>query len=94
MRGRYREGFETPVPFQPGQAAVVEFPLQDVLHTFEAGHRVMIQVQSSWFPLFDRNPQTFVPNIFEATEADFVAATHRVFHAPDRASWIEVGRLR
>jgi hypothetical protein len=94
MRGRYRESFETPVPFVPGEPTVVEFPLQDVYHTFQPGHRVMIQIQSSWFPLFDRNPQTFVPNIFEAEADDFVKAVHRVWHAPGRASWVEVGVVR
>jgi putative CocE/NonD family hydrolase len=90
MRGRFRESFEDPKPFVPGEAAVVEFPLQDVFHTFAPGHRIMVQVQSTWFPLFDLNPQTFVPNIFQAEEEDFVSASHRVFHRPDQASWIEV----
>jgi predicted acyl esterase len=63
-------------------------PLQDVLHTFKKGHRVMIQVQSTWFPLIDRNPQRFVPNIFAAQERDFQRATHRVHRARARASKI------
>ena len=79
MRGRYRESFSVPKAFVPGEVTPVSFPLQDVLHTFKKGHRVMVQVQSTWFPLMDRNPQTFVPNIFEATESDFVKATHRVY---------------
>jgi putative CocE/NonD family hydrolase len=90
QRGRFRNSFEKPEPFVPGEVATVEFPLQDVFHTFRAGHRIMVQVQSTWFPLFDRNPQTFVPNIYRATEKDFVNAAHRVWHAPGRASWIEV----
>ena len=69
---------------------MVEFPLQDLLHTFKPGHRIMVQVQSSWFPLFDRNPQTFVPNIFEAEEKHFVKATQRVWHTPAAASRLEV----
>ena len=90
FRGRFRESYETPEAFVPGQRTTVEFPLQDVLHTFKAGHRIMVQVQSSWFPLFDRNPQTFVPNIFEAEEGDFVRATQRVWHMPEAASRLEV----
>jgi predicted acyl esterase len=68
----------------------IDLPLQDVLHTFKEGHRVMVQIQSTWFPLFDRNPQTYVDNIFEADEADFVKATHRVYHSPANASYLEV----
>lgn len=94
QRGRYRNSFEHPEPFVPGQVTTVEFPLQDVLHTFEAGHRIMIQVQSTWFPLFDRNPQSWVPNIYEAEEEDFVKAFHRVWHAPGRESWIQGWTVR
>ena len=93
QRGRFRNSFEHPEPFEPGLPTVVEFPLQDVFHTFEAGHRIMVQVQSTWFPLFDRNPQTFVPNIFEAVEEDFQPATIEVFHSPERSSWVEADRL-
>ena len=93
FRGRFREGYDRPVPFRPGEATLVEFPLQGVLHTFKAGHRVVIQIQSSLFPFFDRNPQTFVDNIFEAKEDDFVTATHRVYHSPVHPSSIRVGVL-
>lgn len=79
MRGRFRNSFEKPEPFKPGEITDVTFRLQDVLHTFKKGHRIMIQVQSTWFPLIDRNPQTFVPNIFQADEKDFQKATHRVY---------------
>ncbi|WP_266364990.1 CocE/NonD family hydrolase [Tellurirhabdus rosea] len=79
MRGRFRNSFEKPEPFVPGQKTDVTFRLQDVLHTFKKGHRVMIQVQSTWFPLIDRNPQKYVENIFKAEAADFQKATHRVF---------------
>ena len=68
-------------------------PLQDVLHTFKRGHRVMVQVQSSLFPFIDRNPQTYVPNIFEADEEDFVKATHRVWYSKEHPSVIEFGVL-
>jgi len=79
MRGRFRNSFEKPEPFRPGEITDVTFRLQDVLHTFKKGHRIMIQVQSTWFPLIDRNPQTFVPNIYQADEKDFQKATHRVY---------------
>jgi predicted acyl esterase len=72
----------------PGKPTRVTVPLQDVMHTFKKGHRVMIQVQSTWFPLIDRNPQRFVANIFAATEADFQRATHRVYRQPGKASRI------
>ncbi|MCL7967515.1 MAG: CocE/NonD family hydrolase [marine benthic group bacterium] len=90
FRGRFRDSYEFPTAFVPGERTVVEFPLQDLLHTFKPGHRIMVQVQSSWFPLFDRNPQTFVPNIFEAEEKHFVKATQRVWHTPAAASRLEV----
>lgn len=79
MRGRFRESWEHPKPFTPHQPTRVRFQLNDVCHTFMRGHRVMIQVQSSWFPYIDRNPQSWVKNIFEARPQDFVSATHRVY---------------
>ncbi len=79
MRGRFRNSFEKPEAFVPNQPTPVTFRLQDVLHTFKKGHRLMVQVQSTWFPLIDRNPQTFVPNIFRAEQKDFQKATHRVY---------------
>ena len=79
MRGRFRNSFEKPEAFTPNQPTNVNFRLQDVMHTFKKGHRVMVQVQSTWFPLIDRNPQTFVPNIYKADEKDFQKATHRVY---------------
>ncbi len=78
IRGKFRNSFEKPEPFVPGRIAKVEFELPDVPHAFLKGHRIMVQVQSSWFPLFDRNPQTFV-NIRTAEEKDFRKATHRVY---------------
>jgi hypothetical protein len=83
LRGRYRNSFEDPEPFVPGEVTSVRFEIPAVLHTFEPGHRIMVQVQNSWFPLVDRNPQKLV-NIYEAGEEDFQKATHRVYH--DRAS--------
>lgn len=79
MRGRFRNSFEKPEPFIANKITDVNFRLQDVLHTFKKGHRIMIQVQSTWFPLIDRNPQKYVDNIFKADEADFIKATHRVY---------------
>lgn len=94
VRGRYRDSLDEPRPFVPGAVAEVELPLQGVLHTFGAGHRIVVHVQSTWFPLFDRNPQTFVDNVYEADAADFTAQTHTVHHAPGRASRLEIGVLR
>jgi putative CocE/NonD family hydrolase len=93
LRGRFRDSVSAPKPFVPGEATKVGFELQDVLHTFQRGHRIMIQVQSSWFPLIDRNPQKWVPNIFEANEEDFVKATHTVVRGPQQPSGVEVGVL-
>ncbi|MEM1448768.1 MAG: CocE/NonD family hydrolase [Planctomycetota bacterium] len=90
IRGRYREGFDAPKPFVADEQTAVDLPLQGVLHTFRAGHRLAIHVQSTWFPLIDRNPQTYVPNVFLANEDDFAAQTHRVHHAPEAASTLEV----
>ncbi|MES2779016.1 MAG: CocE/NonD family hydrolase, partial [Bacteroidota bacterium] len=78
MRGKFRNSFEKPEPFAPNQVTAVNFTINDINHTFKKGHRLMIQVQSTWFPLVDRNPQQFI-NIFEANESDFVKATHKVY---------------
>ena len=93
LRGRYRNSFENPEPFTPGEVTQVGFEIPAVLHTFEPGHRIMIQVQNSWFPLVDRNPQTFV-NIYEADEEDFQKATHRIYHDANRPSAVRVGILK
>lgn len=89
-RARFREGYDKSVPMVAGEVTELRVPLQDVYHTFKKGHRIMIQVQSTWFPLIDRNPQKFVPNIFEADDTDFIKATHRVYHSPEQASQIKV----
>jgi putative CocE/NonD family hydrolase len=93
IRGRYRNSFEKPEPFKPSVPATIKLTLQDVLHTFKKGHRVMVQVHSTWFPLIDRNPQKYVPNIFFAHEDDFTVATHRVYRSPEHPSRIHVGVL-
>jgi hypothetical protein len=79
MRGKFRKSFEKPVPFTPNQVEEVKFYLPDVAHTFKKGHRIMVQIQSSWFPLTDRNPQKFV-NIYEAGDNDFQKADIKIYH--------------
>ena len=88
FRGRYRQSFEHPAALAPGRPLAYDFTLPNANHVFLPGHRIMVQVQSSWFPLYDRNPQTFVPNIFFARPADYVKATQRVYRAGALASWI------
>jgi len=88
FRGRYRESFETPKAIEPNAPLAYRFILPTVDHVFLPGHRIMVQVQSSWFPLYDRNPQTFVPNIFFAKAPDYVKATIRVYHAAGAASFV------
>jgi putative CocE/NonD family hydrolase len=92
MRGRFRNSFEKPVPFTPRKLATVKLTLPDVYHTFRSGHRIMVQVQSSWFPLVDRNPQTFV-DIARAKETDFRKATHRVYRSKKVPSRLVVPRM-
>jgi len=94
FRGRYRNSFENPEAFTPNKVTLVEFDLQDVLHTFKAGHRIMIQVQSTWFPLVDLNPQKYVDNIYKAKKEDFVKAKHRVYCSVGTASAIEFNVLK
>jgi uncharacterized protein len=88
FRGRYRESFETPKPIAPNTPLPYKFTLPTANHVFLPGHRIMVQVQSSWFPLYDRNPQTFVPNIFLAKPGDYVRATQRVYRAEGATSFI------
>jgi hypothetical protein len=89
FRGKFRNSFEKPEPFKPGEVAKIEFEIPDIFHTFRRGHRVMVQVQSSWFPLVDRNPQTFV-NIPTAKPEDFKKAAHRVYRGGSTASSLTV----
>ena len=91
-RGKFRDGFDKPTPFTPGKVAHVEWVMPDVCHTFRTGHRIMIQVQSSWFPLLDRNPQTFC-DIYHAKPEDFKKATQRVYHAAQTPSGLKVSIL-
>jgi hypothetical protein len=87
MRGRFRESFEKPVAFKPGKVETVRFTVPDVAHTFKKGHRMMVQVQSSWFPLVDRNPQKFV-NIYTCEDNDFVRETIHVYHDSEHPSQV------
>jgi hypothetical protein len=89
FRGKFRESFSKPVPFVPKKVTSVEFELRDVLHCFKKGHRMMVQIQSTWFPLVDRNPQTFV-NIRTAKESDFQKATQRIYHSPQYPTHLKV----
>jgi uncharacterized protein len=90
FRGRYRESFESPHALKSDTPLAYKFALPTANHVFLPGHRVMVQVQSSWFPLYDRNPQTFVPNIFFAKAEEYVKATQRVYHAQATASFVEL----
>ncbi len=94
FRGRYRESLETPKPIASGEPLLYKFALPSANHVFLPGHRIMVQIQSSWFPLYDRNPQTFVPNIFWAKPSDYKKATQRIYHAPDRASFVDLPVVR
>ena len=89
MRGKFRNSLTNPEPFTPNEPTRVRFKLQDTYHTFRSGHRIMVQVQSSWFPLIDRNPQQFV-DIYSAEQKDFQKATQRVYRLPGAASRITV----
>ncbi|MEC9092876.1 MAG: CocE/NonD family hydrolase [Planctomycetota bacterium] len=94
LRGRFRNSFSKPEPFVPGQITDVQVPLQDVFHTFKRGHRIMVHVQSTWFPLIDRNPQKYVENIFKASEFDFQKANHRVYFSGQHPSTLTIRTLK
>ncbi|HEX6805647.1 MAG TPA: CocE/NonD family hydrolase [Terriglobales bacterium] len=90
FRGRYRQSLSSPAPIPPDKPLLYRFLLPTANHVFLPGHRLMVQVQSSWFPLYDRNPQTFVPNIFWAKPESYKKATQRVYHTPGEESYIEL----
>jgi len=94
FRGRYRESLETPRPIAADRALPYEFALPTANHVFLKGHRIMVQIQSSWFPLYDRNPQSFVPNIFWAKPEDYRKAVQRIYHAPGQESFLELPLVR
>ena len=89
MRAKFRNSFSKPEAMVPGKVEHVKFDMQDAAHRFKKGHKIMIQVQSSWFPLVDRNPQKFV-NIYKASEADFQTAKHRIYTSGTNASYVGV----
>jgi len=89
MRGKFRDSYEDPKAFEPGKPTSVKMKMNDIYHTFRPGHRIMVQVQSTWFPLVDRNPQTFV-DIYQARDTDFRKATQRLYHSKENPSSIEI----
>ena len=90
FRGRFRTNFEQPQALVSGRAEEYPIDLHWIDHRFKKGHKIMVQIQSTWFPLIDRNPQTFVPNIFWAKPEDYKKATQRIYHTPDHWSAIEM----
>ncbi|HEV7555152.1 MAG TPA: CocE/NonD family hydrolase, partial [Kofleriaceae bacterium] len=90
FRGRYRDSLEHPSPIPANQVVHYRFALPTVNHVFLPHHRIMVQIQSSWFPLYDRNPQTYIDNIFFAKPADYKKATERIYHQPGSATAIEL----
>jgi len=94
IRGRFRNSYENPEPFEPNTVTKVSLELQDILHTFKRGHRIQIQIQSTWFPLVDLNPQKYVPNIFLADKEDFIKVTQRVFRSTNHSTHFKVGVLK
>lgn len=92
IRGRFRNSFENPEPFKPGKVTEVKYEIPDIAHSFKKGHRIMIQVQNSWFPLVDRNPQKFV-DIYQCGDEDFQKATHRIYHDKQHPSYIQIKTL-
>jgi hypothetical protein len=90
FRGRYRNSFEKPEPIKPGEVTPFLIDLHTADHVFKKGHRIMVQVQSTWFPIYDRNPQKFVPNIFEAKESDYQMATQHIYRSKRYPSSVEI----
>lgn len=90
FRARFRDSLEHPKAMQPNEVNLVKFAINDVMHTFKRGHRIMIQVQSSWFPFIDRNPQKYVENIYQAKDSDFIKANHRLYRGADKLSRLQV----
>ena len=93
FRGKFRESFSDPKPFVPGKITKIQYTMPDVFHAFGKGHRIMVQVQSSWFPLVDRNPQQF-EDIYQAKPEDFIKATERIYHSKSAPSFIILNQMR
>jgi predicted acyl esterase len=89
FRAKFRDSYSDPEPLVPGEISSIRYAMPDIAHTFKQGHRIMVQVQSSWFPLVDRNPQKFV-DIYNASEEDFQIATQTVHRSEENSSFIEV----
>jgi putative CocE/NonD family hydrolase len=92
FRGKFRNSYSEPEPFVPGSITPIKYQMPDILHTFRKGHRIMIQIQSSWFPLVDLNPQKFT-DIYHAKESDFITATHRVYRSGSFSSFITLNKI-
>ena len=90
FRARFRSSFTQSQPVKSNAVTAYAWSLHGTDHTFKKGHRIMVQAQSTWFPLIDRNPQSYVPNIFEAKESDFIKATQRIWHTPQYPSRLDV----
>jgi predicted acyl esterase len=94
FRGRFRKNFETPEAITPNKVEEYTIDLHSLNHVFKKGHKIMVQVQSTWFPIIDRNPQKYVPNIFKATESDFQIATQKIYRGSALASHIELSVMQ
>jgi putative CocE/NonD family hydrolase len=94
MRGRYRKSFAAPEPLKPRTPLDFTVDLHQQAYQFRKSHRIMVQIQSTWFPVYDRNPQTWVPNIFKAKASDFQAETHRIWHTARHPSRVEISVVR
>jgi putative CocE/NonD family hydrolase len=94
FRGRFRKSFSNPSPLTPNKPEEFVIDLHDINHVFKKGHRIMIQVQSTWFPVIDRNPQKYIPNIFEAKETDFIKAEQRIYFSSQFPTYIELPVMR
>jgi predicted acyl esterase len=90
FRGRFRNSFEKPEPITPNKVEEYTIDLHSLNHVFKKGHKIMVQLQSTWFPIIDRNPQKYVPNIFEAKESDFQKATQKIYRSAMYPSHIEL----
>jgi uncharacterized protein len=94
FRGRFRKSFSNPTPLTPNKPEEFVIDLHDINHVFKKGHRIMIQVQSTWFPVIDRNPQKYVPNIFEAKESDFIKAEHKIYFSAKYPTYVELPTMK
>jgi putative CocE/NonD family hydrolase len=92
FRGKYRNSYSDPEPFVPGEIAKIAYQMPDIFHTFRKGHRIMVQVQSTWFPLVDRNPQQFL-DIYNAKDSDFIKATQRIYRSGIAPSFITLSEV-